>query len=396
MRRALPLLAVLLSAGLVACDKIDPAEDGGIPSSNFVSLFEPTAGTVPFPFDGLFSGFADPTLNIANPQNAPFVTDANRLDGFSTTATAFTDMIGFVDLDSARSGILVIDTSTGQRLVEGVDYRLTDYPATAPIPGTNPPVLAPVNAVRSRVMIHPLKPLKPSTRYLVAVTNAVRDTAGNRLVASTQFRITRRATPVAEQTDPSLAVLNPTQRATLETLRAQLVRPAVEGVIAASQGQLTEDDIVLAWTFTTQSTGKTLARLSAEASARPIIAAPTGLNTQQINPALPPVANVFVGRIDLPYYLPDAGGNPQSQAPLTGFWEADPTRPDLAATFLGQVPCAAFAAGAPLPGGITAAASPPPPASRCRASAASSRCHCWWPCPTPTAAARGPPPAGRW
>lgn len=337
----------LLVVALSACSSREEAEDGGLAKANLISLFEPApaagAPTIPFPFDGLFAGFTDPSLNIPNPANAPFVTAANLTDGFSTTATLFTDLLGFVDLSSAlQGGLLIVDTSTGNLLVPGVDYTLTDYPAQAVIPNTNPPVSAPVNALRTRIMIHPLKPLKPSTRYLVAVTDNVRDLDGNRAVASSQFRMVRRDTPIAEQDDPSIAVLNATQRATLEVLRSQLIRPAVQGLLAATGGQLTEDNIVLAWTFTTQSVGKTLDRLAETATARPVVSAATGLNTMQLNPALPPVADVHIGRIDLPYFLPNSGGSPQSTDPLSGFWLADATRPDTAASFLGQVPCGAF------------------------------------------------------
>jgi pimeloyl-ACP methyl ester carboxylesterase len=348
--RLWPWLLVLL---LSACSSREEAEDGGIPKANLVSLFEPApaptaAGapgspTIPFPFDGLFSGFTDPTLNIPNPANAPFVANANLTDGYSTSATIFTDLIGFADLSTAlQGGLLIIDSSTGTLLTPGVDYTLSDYPATSPIPGSNPPVAVPVNAVRTRIIIHPLKPLKPSTRYLVAVTDALRDLDGNPVVASTQFRMLRRATPIAEQDDPSIAVLNPTQRATLEALRSQLIRPAVQGLIAATGGQLTEERIVLAWTFTTQSVGKTLGRLADTATAQMLVSAPTGLNTMQINPALPPIADVHIGRLNLPYFLANSGGSPQSTEPLSAFWLADATQPDLNASFLGQVPCGAF------------------------------------------------------
>ena len=196
--RYAPLWGLLLAAGLSACDTTDPEEDGRLASGNLISLFEPApaaagaSATIPFPFDGLFSGFTDPTLNIPNGTGAPFVTEANLTDGFSTTANLFTDFIGFVDLDTAlQGGLLVIDTSTGTPLSPGVDYTLSDYPATAVIPGTNPPVQAPVNAVRSRIIIHPLKPLKPSTRYLLAVTDRLRDVNGLAAVASSQFRVVR-------------------------------------------------------------------------------------------------------------------------------------------------------------------------------------------------------------
>ncbi len=349
--RYAPLWALLLAAGLSACSTTDPEEDGGLGGSNFISLFEPAPAapgaqaTIPFPFDGLFSGFTDPTLNIPNPAGAPFVNDANLTDGFSTTANLFTDFIGFIDLDTAlQGGLLIIDTSTGTPLMPGVDYTLSDYPATSPVAGVTDPL--PVNTVRSRVIIHPLKPLKPSTRYLIAVTDRVRDLDGNAAVASSQFRVVRRGTPVADQTDPFVVGLNTTQRATLEALRFQLIRPAVEGLIAATASTLglTEENIVLAWTMTTQSAGKTLGLMAAEATAQAIASFPTGLTIDQVlqNPAVPPIADVRIGSLQLPYYLANSGGSPQGTEPLGSPWLADPTRPDVAATFLGQVPCGAF------------------------------------------------------
>ena len=73
--RYAPLWGLLLAAGLSACDTTDPEEDGGLASSNFLSVFEPApavppggvcpTAAIPFPFDGLFSGFTDPTLNLS-------------------------------------------------------------------------------------------------------------------------------------------------------------------------------------------------------------------------------------------------------------------------------------------------------------------------------------------
>ncbi len=53
----------------------------------------------------------------------------------------------------------------------------------------------------------------------------------------------------------------------------------------------------------------------------------TGLNLQQLNPALPPIADVYVGQLAITYYLDPA-------APLTGFWEAAPGGPGEPSTNL--------------------------------------------------------------
>lgn len=359
--RAAAIGAISLSLGLAACGT------GGGESGNdamqelgALSLFDPikadpaaSGPIVPFPFDGLFSGFADPTLNIPNPSGAPFVAAANLTDGFSTVASIFTDLTGFVDYETAAAAIVLVDSSTGTRLQPGVDY--TVQPSVA-IDAAAPQV--PLNEKRSRILIEPLRPLKPSTRYLVGVTTALLSLDGVPATASDQFKVVRSAIPVADQDAAILEVLNGTQLATLETLRSQLIRPVVEALGAVAG--VNEEDLVLAWSFTTQSTTKTLQKLNdaaVAAGARPVALSYTGLNTAQVNPALPAVADVHAGTITVPYYLANSGGDTHSTAPLTGYWAANPAAPDVTATFLGQVPCGAFAIGAPLPWGVTAAPS---------------------------------------
>src|SRR3546814_12657350 len=91
---------VLLALALVACGNAND-DDSGLQGSdaNAYSLFDPVAASavIPFPFDGLFNGTTDGTLNIPNghADNAvPFVTAANKLDGFYTNASLLTDLIG--------------------------------------------------------------------------------------------------------------------------------------------------------------------------------------------------------------------------------------------------------------------------------------------------------------
>ncbi|MFX8999720.1 hypothetical protein ABTN27_20290, partial [Acinetobacter baumannii] len=52
----------------------------------------PVQAIIPFPFDGLFSGFSAPTLNIPNPGHIPTVDQINQLDGFSTVSNVFFDV----------------------------------------------------------------------------------------------------------------------------------------------------------------------------------------------------------------------------------------------------------------------------------------------------------------
>ena len=354
--RKLWLLPMFSALMLGACTKADDTEDGSTaPKAFSISVYDPTGvdplfpdGAVPFPNDLLFAGFNDPTLNIPNSQSAPFVTAANLTDGFSTTASIFFDFSSALDFSSVSNGLLFINASTGQPLTEGVDYRLQASPVVS----------------NSRVLIEPLRPLSSSTRYLLAVTRNVTSVDGLPVAASDVFKVVRSGTPVADQTQPLLVSLTDAQKARLEQVRASGVRPVVEALVGAAG--VSEQDLVIAWSFTTQSIGKTLTQLEADATAGAIFATFSGQTTGQALEASGTIpagagstapfnnSNIYVGFVDLPYFLADHGGSPQSTAPLSTFFAADSTAPDESALFLGQLPCRFFSQGQTLPDGQTA------------------------------------------
>ncbi|HEY9546976.1 MAG TPA: hypothetical protein VIR56_13270 [Solimonas sp.] len=339
---------VLLALALVACGNAND-DDSGLQGSdaNAYSLFDPVAASavIPFPFDGLFNGTTDGTLNIPNgaADNAvPFVTAANKLDGFSTTASLFTDFIGHVDVAHALDinatthlpGVLVIDASTLTPLIPGVDYRVQSSPAIDPDTGV------PLNVLRTRMLIEPLKPLKSATQYLVVVTRQVTSTDGVPVEAADLFRVVRSETPVSQQTEPALSELNDTQRATLEGIRQQFA-PIFNGLAAKG---ITRDNIVIAWPFTTQNATATLKAMGQQAIAHQITVVNSGLNTGTASGGqLPPIADVYAGSMTVPYYLGSPSeGNPT--APLTSYWQADPSKPAPAGTLAPVgAPCAVLA-----------------------------------------------------
>ncbi|HVT36393.1 MAG TPA: hypothetical protein VHE37_12455 [Nevskiaceae bacterium] len=354
MRPVKKIVLVLCLGLLSACSQQNNGDAGLTQSKAGVfSLFDPTAAspTIPFPFDGLFAGFTTPTLNIPNAGNVPFVNDANKQDGFSTTASIFTDFIGFVDMSSlfaappALSGLIVIDSSTHAPLIPGVDY--TVQPSNAIDSSGHP-----ISAYRTRLLIEPLKPLKPSTTYVVAITSALKSADGVPATPSDIFNVAASGTAVSAQTAPILATLNDTQKATLEALRAQLIHPTVAALVAAG---IPQQAIVLAWPFTTESVGKTLTAVNTNAAAASLAVLSTGLSTLQASQGrAPDGGTVFLGTITVPYYL-SAPSVADPTAALTGFWQADTAHPDNAAVFLGQVPCPAFDPSSP---GHVAAFSP--------------------------------------
>jgi hypothetical protein len=457
MRHA--LLGLALCAALVGCDKTD---EGTEIKSGASSLFDPAAANpslcgsaaIPFPNNALISGFRDPTLNIPNgteqiatsPSNpTPFVSAANRTDGFSTTASMFTDVLGQVDYATAADAVVIVETdsdpvtagSQPRVLQYGVDFTVqpsialaqfsgtghsvptgsTATPTPTPIcTGVQAALFLPISQQRSRLLIEPLKPLLPSTTYIVAVTNDLLSTDGVATSPSDFWRITNSGTTLCDRNnsnaDPTIldcsaagapeaanarigapflstlllaagmnhpagggtplsgASAAAARMTTLETLRATLVRPTVSS-LQAIVPTLTDDRLVIAWSFTTESTRKTLDNINSTPFGVPrtlgVVA--TNLNTNQANSALANTANIYAGSVSLPYFLhvpadgtidPDdftgtGGANgPSAATPaiLATFFAADATAPDVAATWpVASVPCGAFATGAALPGG---------------------------------------------
>lgn len=93
------------------------------------------------------------------------------------------------------------------------------------------------------LVLRPLRPLEPATRYVVAVRGSVRDGAGKALVAPEAFARLRDGLPTADKTLEG-------QRATIEEVLTFL----------ESKG-LSRGELVLAWDFRTQSRESATAQL---------------------------------------------------------------------------------------------------------------------------------------
>ncbi|MGQ0622186.1 MAG: hypothetical protein ACT4QA_20110 [Panacagrimonas sp.] len=360
MRSAVWVSLALAASVLAACGKegegAGPNEPGtpGGSSSRAFSQFDPLAGTVPFPFFGLqnpaTSRLSLPLQDRTNPlapANAP-VNAANLLDGFSTVASAFTDFIGFVNLDTARAGGLLvievnIDVSSGapvpvpRLLSQSTDAGATGDYVVQNYDARDNSLGLPISSFRTRLMIEPARPLKPATTYVLALTNRLLSTDGVPVDRSPFFRIVSSSTPVASQAEPVLGTLSETQIATLEAIRqaeTSRILPVVVGVAQqALSPTFTTDEVVLAWSFTTQSIGDTLAQVVALAPVTSFDAlVPIG-TTDQIGALLglplPPGATIFKTVMrNVPYYLADNSAPPPAGVPLpnplTAYWLADP------------------------------------------------------------------------
>ncbi|PTQ90817.1 virulence factor lipase-like protein [Agitococcus lubricus] len=358
-KNALALALMAATLGLVGCIGDDKDQDTQALNDAYVG-FEPVIASadnaglpdsqkrgpvIPFPFDGLFGDLTKPTLQIPNPSNNPLVTQANLQDGFSTTASWFVDVFGFVDMSTVPSHIVIINRSTGQLLKYNEDFvvQSSTVKDSAGVP---------INLQRTRLLIEPLKPLAPNTTYIVALTKGIKTTNGGTVQPSYVFRLLNSDTPISARSDSYLQRFNAAEKANLESLRSQLVRPITQALDG-----LGIKEVVLAYSVTTQSTTKTLDKLAATTVAGAINAQATGLTVQNLLPVTVPNANntdVYVGTLTVPYY----GEVPSVAKPtaiLSTYWKADTTQPDVSAKFLDKVVCGAYATGAALPAGTAQA-----------------------------------------
>lgn len=329
MRVLQSLTVSLLAVALAACgggsnspravETPTPTNNNGSPVTGVITArFDPSASVIPFPSNLLLQGTTDLTLNppVANPaNNADPAVALSALDGFSTVAPW---------------SFQVSVPPNPATLVAGQSVRLFEVNLTGPGGGVTGVVRelaaqefvvaqAPSDTTGRTIAIVPTVPLKQLTSYLAVVTEHLTDARGNDATPDQTYFLAKRTSPVCN----GAQVLDPLVPASscpaLEGLR-QLVNS--QEAAAASRG-INRDDIVLSWVATTQSITPVLQAVKSTVQPRLHQLAPTGLTTADVGLPLPPVANIHIGFIELPYYL-EAPSAQNPVAVLTGFWEANP------------------------------------------------------------------------
>lgn len=298
--------------------------NGNNPSAPLVAIYDPGGQAVPFPNDMYFSGGNGQTLNLPLPARSDArysaIAAINELDGFSTMAPIDESFSAALDPSSLIAGqtIYVFEVSEDpishvvksivKSLLPGIDYSAGLSNA--------------INASGQVMQITPLKPLDPSSSFLVVLTKGIQGANGK--VAESDRVFQEIETAIANNqmlTDPVLQPLEPQVAAMLN--------------LAKQQG-IESSQVIVSWSFTTQSIADVLAYLQSQAAARTITAGFTGFTTATL--PLPTFflgtghADVYAGDVSLPYYLgvPSAA-NPM--APVTVLFEtasgASPTHNDF-------------------------------------------------------------------
>jgi pimeloyl-ACP methyl ester carboxylesterase len=316
--------ALLLSAcsgshgavGPMSTSASPAAVDHSTPHAAAAALFKPLQGVLPYPTDLYFAGSTDGTLNIQPDELlTPNQEALNSLDGFSTTGVIRARFGAALDPRSftAQSVVVLqvsIDNTT--KATTGVIQQLTygsDFTAGL---GTEP------DGGNTTLEIRPTHPLVPSTGntnngYLVLLTKDILSAAGSPATADADYANIKRALPTCSSiADSTLNNICEQTGGHLEIAQAMGINPV---------------DVVLSFSFTTQSISDSLKVIQESATAQPIAVRGTGLTTAQANPLLSGHANIYVGTLSVPYYL-------SRSAPLSGFWQGHPSLLDSSSRYL--------------------------------------------------------------
>ncbi len=318
LKRVLPVAALVPALGLGACfvsdsESTDPEQN---PSDGFKAEFVATAQVLPFGNDLYLAGSEDGTLNIVVSDETDLgnpLAAMNMLDGFSNTASAYVKTTDAIDGNSIQywaptdpGNVVMVDVTNPedpQVLVPGEDYEV---------------VVSDVqHDARMRMFFRPLRPLGSDqvdgdgnpvpSRYMALLTSGLESTTGQSLAPSRQFETVRDAALADQELDDP----------TLEQVR-QALQPALQAATAPIPFGLgyEGEEIAVIWTFQTQSATSSLELVADSASPQEAGALPTGLDSDDANPDLAGLAEIWVGFTTVPYYH-------DADNPLSGYWTAE-------------------------------------------------------------------------
>jgi pimeloyl-ACP methyl ester carboxylesterase len=355
------LILIAFSLSLTSCGGGDTEDRETPPSSATFQAgtyprFDPIVADLPFNTDLIFAKAAatDGTADVGAATD-PVRAALNQMDGFSTSA--FFDILisGSVDpatVSNASVFLLQLNTGTADAL------NPANIVASAPIvgPASYTTTVVSLDGGNNNVIrIRPTLPLKAKTKYLVFITNDVKDAAGRALTPSWSYNALRDAT-YAVGNQGSLA---PVRNAILgwEALAGGFLAAVSNGALTAATAK---QKLVLSYTFTTTDPQTPLvamaspraavaaSQIAAQVPAQTAItnatnldmagalpspkarsvglAAATGvdINILTANALAANVSKLYTGYIQLPYYLTAPGDLPFGEF-LKRSWIPDTT-----------------------------------------------------------------------
>jgi hypothetical protein len=312
--------------------------------------FDPVISDLPFNTDLIFAAAAtsDGTANLGAPTD-PVRAAMNQLDGFSTSA--FFDILVSSGVNPA-SALAAQTVFLIELKAEGDALNPANITGVTGLANYDVQVVSLDGGLNNAIRIRPTKPLKPKTKYLVALTNDLRDSGGAPLTRSWTYNALR------DPTYTTLEALVPVRNAIVgwETLASKFLSAVSEGALTETAAK---EKLVLTYTFTTTDP---VSPLVAMASSRAVIAGLqiaageeqatavanavqleslnllptpkarelgvsglTGIDFNNFSSALAAnVGTLYTGYIKLPYYQTAATGLPFG-AYLTHNWKPDLT-----------------------------------------------------------------------
>ncbi len=307
-------LVSLLS--LVACnDDNDIVKELNIDRSGFTARFDLALDEpeIPFPNNLLFN---DGSLNIPFDPNDPAAATTmalNALDGFSTVAPMRTTFSSPIDASSlTKTSVQIFQVKLNSvGAVISTERQLEfnkEFAVSVSSLDTHPN--------QSTLVITPLIPFSAKSHFLVMLTDDIKKTTGQSANPSIQYLMLKHTRPLIDNNGASqVNILDNKQAASLEPLR-----PLVNAQEAALAGQgIDTSTVVLSWTFSTQSIGKVLQAVRTATTSTSSINATSIGTTADLLGAGPGLADVYIGTLEVPYYLTNAEANPTD--PVTTFWQ---------------------------------------------------------------------------
>jgi pimeloyl-ACP methyl ester carboxylesterase len=324
------LFIALLSVVLVSACESEPAttlQDSIDLTTQPRALFDPSNGVIPFPNNLLFGDQPgapnlDGTINIPVADAADFSDPQvalNALDGFSTIApmsSTFTTSIDAATVNGISVKVYEVILSAPGGAVVAVVRQLTfgvEYFSA----------VSSVDPSQSTIAILPTAPLSAKTSYMVVITDDLMTTGSQPFGPSPTYLLIKNLNSALVFDDPTLPgalqSLTAPELASFEQLR-QIVNVS-EATVDAFDGSITSTDIIQSWSFTTQSIGDVLTQVRTDI--RNVGTPPVTSLAQAGGPlgtSAGGLADIYVGTIDVPYYLTAASGV-NDPTPLGSFWQ---------------------------------------------------------------------------
>ena len=287
VKKTLLSLAIAAStAGLTACNISSTADNNEVTTNPVTAgtagnlglttpVFSAANKTLPLINDLLFANASvtDGTASAGDSQ-PPVTTALNSIEGASLVAPIDIEFTADLDAASIQHPLAVrlikLRNAEDDAGIDALDLVGSILPAVArnaawgrspidshddqPVWGTDYTVsfLALDNGATPVLRINIINPLDPKTKYIVALTNKISDSKGNTVARSSEYNL------LSGDLELPSAALVP-------------VRGAVQGweeiagghLAFASQGTVTQDDIVLSYAFTTGGTSEVLTSIAA-------------------------------------------------------------------------------------------------------------------------------------